>query len=97
MAAVADSPTQASRHQFLLKSRRQLDVQGVVSVISFDEGVMVLETDAGPLVIRGEGMHVLALDVQSGTMTVEGLIHSMEYAAQAPGRRARGLLSRLTR
>lgn len=95
MPGQAESP--GSRHQLSLKARRTLDVQGVVSVHSFDEGLMVLETDEGALVVKGEQMHVLALDVEHGTLTVEGVIHSLEYGGQTAGRRARGWLRRLAR
>ena len=86
-----------SRHHVSLKARRTLEVQGVVAVHSFDDAVMMLETDEGPLVVKGEQMQVMALDVEHGKLTVEGLIHSLEYAAQTAGRRARGWLRRLSR
>ncbi|HEY8486616.1 MAG TPA: YabP/YqfC family sporulation protein [Limnochordales bacterium] len=97
MPAPAGTPGAPSRHQLALKGRRVLDVQGVVSVHSFEEALMVLETQEGTLVVKGEQMHVLALDVEHGTLTVEGLVNSLEYGAQAPGRRARSWLRRLIR
>lgn len=93
----AQGETQGGRHQLALKARRELSVAGVQNVHSFDAGMMVLETDAGVLVVKGEDLHVLALDVENGTLSVEGLVHSLEYAGQTPARRARGLLSRLVR
>ncbi len=86
-----------SRHQLLLKGRRQLEVQGVRNVQSFDPTSMQLETDAGVLWVRGEELHVLALDVENGRMAVEGFIHSLQYAPEGAGRRARSLLGRLLR
>lgn len=93
----AQGGLEAPRHQLLLRGRRQLEVQGVQNVQSFDATVMQLETDGGMLRVRGEDMHVLALDVENGTMTVEGFIHSLEYAPEGASRRARGWLSRLLR
>ncbi|MBE3599534.1 MAG: sporulation protein YabP [Limnochordaceae bacterium] len=96
MAERGEQPGQV-RHQLLLKGRQQLELQGVLSVDSFDEQVMTLQTDAGTLIIRGEGMQIHALDVDQGTMAVTGLVHSLEYAQEAAKRRVRGILRRLTR
>ncbi|MEW6046857.1 MAG: sporulation protein YabP [Bacillota bacterium] len=97
MAETRQAPAQVVRHQVTLKGRQQLDLQGVLSVQSFDEDEMILQTDAGVLVVRGEGMQILALNVEEGTMGVSGLVHSLEYAQESAGRRARGFLGRLMR
>lgn len=97
MAERGQAPAQVVRHQLVLKGRQQLELQGIVSVESFDDGQMVLHTDAGVLVVRGEGMQIVSLDVEQGTMGVAGTVHSLEYAQESPGRRARGFLSRLVR
>ncbi|WP_324669139.1 sporulation protein YabP [Geochorda subterranea] len=91
------TPAQVVRHQLALRGRQQLELQGIVSVESFDESLMVLHTDAGVLVVRGEGMQIMALDVEAGTMGINGTIHSLEYAQESPARKARGFLSRLVR
>lgn len=96
MAERGEAPAQV-RHQLTLKGRQHLELQGVQSVESFDEHTMLLITDAGLLEIRGEGMEIRALNVDGGTMTVAGLVHSLQYAQDAAKRRVRGFLGRLAR
>lgn len=91
------APAQGVRHQLSLRGRQHLELQGILSVESFDEDQMILHTDAGVLVVRGEGMQILALNVEEGTMGVAGTVHSLEYAQESPARRARGFLGRLVR
>ena len=97
MAERGQAPGQVVRHQLTLKGRQQLELQGIVSVESFDDDQMILHTDAGVLVVRGEGMQIMALDVEQGTMGIAGRVHSLEYMQESPARRARGFLSRLMR
>ena len=87
----------AKRHQLTMRQREHLAVEGVVNVESFDDQEIVLETDQGGLVVRGEGLHIRELNVERGTLVVEGLVASLEYLGEQPGKRVRGLFGRLLR
>ena len=66
-------------HKITLDSRRRLSVSGVRDVESFDEGMVVLLTVRGTLVIRGAELHLQALNLDSGTVAVDGTVDSMIY------------------
>ncbi len=87
----------AKRHQVILKQREYLAVEGVVNVESFDDQEVLLETDQGGLVVRGEGLHIRELNLENGTLVVEGLVASLEYLGELPAKRVRGLFGRLLR
>ena len=71
----------------------RLTISGVEDVISFDEHEILLDTLEGTLLLRGEGLHINKLSVESGELQIEGLIDTLEYSDSAPSRP--GLLSRI--
>ena len=87
-AAAAKAP-----HQLTLENRHQLCATGVSNVDSFDEQTVVVYTSLGQLVVRGEGLHIEKLSVETGELTLTGTVASMAYV----GDEKRGGLSRLFR
>lgn len=81
-------------HALTLEGRQALRVTGVEEVESFDEAAVVLVTQQGLLVVRGEGLHIEALSLEGGELKLTGQIDSLCYEqAERPG----GLLRRLLR
>lgn len=70
-------------HQLLLEDRQRLTVSGVSDVDSFDETTIVVYTDMGELTIKGEGLHISRLNIETGDLRVEGSIQSLTYAEPA--------------
>lgn len=63
----------------ILESRRKLSVSAVKDVESFDEETVVMNTAKGPLVIRGSGLHIEKLSLDSGDALIKGSIDSLEF------------------
>ncbi|MDH7576665.1 MAG: sporulation protein YabP [Bacillota bacterium] len=68
-----------SDQEITLTNRERLEATGVLQVISYDAGEIVLETQLGLLILRGEGMHITHLDLAAGELMVQGSIGSLEY------------------
>ncbi len=84
------------RHQFTLKHRESMAVEGVLNVESFDEQEVHLETDQGMMTIRGSGLHIKELNLEGGNLLVDGFVRSIEYTGDAPkGKKAKGLFGKL--
>ena len=66
-------------HNVILENRKSLNISGVSDVDSFDEQTVVVYTDLGQLIIRGNSLHVNKLSVESGELTVEGEVDSLTY------------------
>ncbi|MGE5674345.1 MAG: sporulation protein YabP [Mycobacterium leprae] len=92
-------PEEVARHSLMLMNREQIAVQGVLAVDSFNDGHIVLETVMGTMTLRGEGLHIKQLDLESGRFGAEGYFNSCTYAARREprgrGARGRSLLERL--
>lgn len=82
--------TLTAPHKLCLEDRRQLNLTGITQVDSFDENVIILQTGSDTLIIRGEGLHLRALD--NGQVRVDGCVSTVAYEAARP---TGGFLSRL--
>jgi len=87
------------QHQqnIMLKDRRRLMVSGVRHVESFNEECIILDTENGILIIRGAGLHINKLNVESSELDVEGDICAMEYLDGGVPQRKGGFFSGLFR
>jgi len=70
---------QIKNHAVVLKNRQDLAVDGVISVESFDDQEVIIETEEGLLIVRGENLHVNQLNIDAGKLNVNGTISTLEY------------------
>ena len=80
-------------HKVTLDGRSRLNMTGITEVESFDEGMVVLHTTRGTLVVRGQGLHLQLLSLDGGQVHVDGTVDSLTYEDTA--RDAGGFLTRL--
>lgn len=78
-------------HNISLEGRGKLTVTGVRDVESFDEGLIVLDTVRGVLLVRGRDLHLQLLSLEGGQAVVDGTVDSLVYEEERKG----GLFSRL--
>lgn len=83
-------------HKLILNNRRTCNLTGVSDVLSFDENEIILETEQGMLLIKGNELHVNRLMLDKGEVDVDGKIDSFTYSEQANmGAKGESLLARL--
>jgi sporulation protein YabP len=85
------------KHQLTLKARENLSVDGVIRVESFDESEVILETDQGGMIVRGDNLHIKELNLEAGTMHVDGTVHILQYTGDTMGQKSKGFIARLFR
>lgn len=88
-------PTMRRKHQFSLRNREVLAMEGVVNVDSFDNEEVVVETDAGALIVRGEQLHIKELNLEAGTLQLTGIVHGLHYMGESFTRKGKGVLGKL--
>ncbi|MBZ4645083.1 MAG: hypothetical protein PWR27_1244 [Petroclostridium sp.] len=71
--------TKAVTQNLVMENREKLSVTGVIDVESFDEEGIILHTELGVLIIKGEELHINKLDIDSGELAIEGDISSCTY------------------
>jgi sporulation protein YabP len=67
-------------HKISLNNRSFGVVTGVREVISFDALEIILDTEQGLLIIKGEDLHVTRLTVEKGEVEVKGNVDCMMYS-----------------
>ena len=75
--------------KLVLDARKKLTLTGATEVVRFDEELVELNTDLGPLLIEGTGLKLKRLSLEEGTIIVEGDLSALRYES---GGRKRGWL-----
>jgi sporulation protein YabP len=72
-------------HKVMLGNRRTGTISGVNDVLSFDLHEILLETDQGLLMIKGDDLHVNRLTLDKGEVDIDGKIDSLTYSDVGSG------------
>ncbi|MDF2523534.1 MAG: yabP [Clostridiales bacterium] len=78
----------------ILENRERLTVTGVVDVESFNDENIVVDTELGMLIIKGDDLHISRLNLDNSELNVEGEIISVEYS-ESESRSKGGFFSRM--
>lgn len=85
-------------HKIVINNRKTSVVTGVLDVLSFDLNEILLETEQGMLMVKGEDMHVNRLSLEKGEVDLAGKIDSIAYSEiHAKGKTGENLLAKLFR
>ena len=66
-------------HNIILEARSRATVSGVLDVESFDENEIIMATTMGVLFMRGEGLRIERLSLDTGDVAIEGTVNRVEY------------------
>ena len=64
----------------ILENRETLKITGVLDVESFNEDLIITQTNLGRLLIRGSGLKVTKLNLENFELSIGGYINTLEYA-----------------
>ena len=56
----------------ILENREKLSISGVSDVLSFDDQIIIIETDLGLLTIKGENIRINKLSIDTSEVIIEG-------------------------
>lgn len=76
------TPAPKQPNHVVLEDRKRLTVSGVSDVDRFDEQEVVLFTDLGEITVKGSGLHINRLSLESGEVSIDGLIAAIIYQDQ---------------
>ena len=72
-------------HKLQLNDRRQLTMNGVTEVVSFDDSAVVLQTSLGTLIVQGQELQLKTLSLEGGQVAVDGHITALIYEEPRTG------------
>ncbi len=64
----------------VLENREKLNVSGVNDVLSFDDQVVIIETELGLLTVKGENLKINKLNIDTSEVIVEGNVNNLTYS-----------------
>ena len=64
----------------ILENRNKLSISGVKDVLSFDDQIVIMETELGLLTIKGENLKINKLSIDTSEVIVEGEIGALSYS-----------------
>ena len=81
------------RHTLTIDDQQSLEVTDVKDVGSFSEEEVLMTLSESRLVVKGEGLHMVQLDLEEGRAVLSGKVNSLTYTKQR--RKAVSLWKRL--
>ncbi|MFT8312784.1 MAG: sporulation protein YabP [Clostridium sp.] len=85
------------KSNLVLENRKKLSITGVNEVVSFNDEIIILNTNLGALTIKGNELKMNKLDVQNGDMKITGSINSFAYTGNQSRKNNESIIARLFR
>lgn len=82
------------KHSIMLDNRGKLVMTGAEDVNGFNEETVSVQTSCGTLIVKGEKLHIDKLNLETGDVSIDGRINSLQYLG---GDMSKSKLSRLFR
>lgn len=79
----------------VLENRSKLSVSGVNDVLSFDDEIIIMETELGMLTIKGNNLKINKLSIDTSEVIVEGEINNILYSNHGQGKNEGSLFSKI--
>lgn len=79
----------------VLENRGKLSMSGVLDVLSFDDQIVIVETELGLLNVKGENLRINKLSLDTTEVVVEGEIYSLAYSDKGPEGKSGGLMGKI--
>ncbi len=79
----------------VLENRGKLSISGVLDVLSFDDQVVMVETELGLLTVKGENLRINKLSIDTSEVIVEGEVSYLAYSEASENKNSGSLLSKI--
>ena len=80
----------------VLENREKLSITGVKDVLSFDDQIIIIETELGLLTIKGENLKINKLSLDTSDFSLDGNVSSLIYSNSEIGiKKNKGILNKI--
>lgn len=79
----------------VLENREKLSISGVLDVFSFDDQVVIVETELGLLTVKGDNLRINKLSIDTSEVVVEGEIYNLAYSENDLDKKSTGILGKI--
>lgn len=84
MAYMAETQKPVKKHTLSIDGRERLTATGILRVDTSNGELITAQTDLGQLNIKGEGLHIVTLNSETGDMLVNGKVAAVAYTENGP-------------
>lgn len=89
------SMNNATIQNLVLENRHKLSISGVLDVLSFDDQVVIVETELGLLNVKGENLRINKLSIDTSEVIVEGNIYNLAYSEKNLDKKGESFISKI--
>ena len=86
--------TKMTNQSVMLENREKMTVTGVIDIHSFDDELVLAQTDLGILTIKGEDLKMNKLNLENNELIIEGRINLFAYS-DTQGAKKTGFMNKL--
>ena len=79
----------------VLENREKLNITGVLDVLSFDDQIVILETELGLLTVKGENLRINKLSLDTTEVTIDGQVNQLAYSDKDMNEKSSGFLNKI--
>ena len=80
----------------MLENREKLTITGINDVFSFDDQIIIIETELGILTINGNNLKINKLSLDTSDFIVDGKIDSLTYSnSDINSKKGKNLLNKI--
>lgn len=79
----------------ILENKEKLTITGVRDVLSFDDQLVIIDTELGMLTAKGENIKINKLSIDTGDVIIEGEIYSLNYSKDNFDKKQSSLIGKL--
>ena len=80
----------------VLENREHLTLTGIIDVFSFDDQIIIIETELGLLTITGEDLKISKLNLETSDFVVDGKIDTISYSTESlTNKKNKGILNKI--
>ena len=97
MEARKETKIEDKKSNLMLENRKKLTINGVIEVINFNENQILLNTDVGTMLVKGQELKMNKLDVQNGDVIITGKVDSFVYTSDKSKVKKDSVIARLFR
>lgn len=82
-------------HELKLLDRREISLTGIKKITSFDSEEFLLESNMGPILIKGSNLEIMRLDTHDGNVKIKGKINGFTYLDNKERAKEESILAKL--
>ena len=82
-------------HELKIIDRREIALTGIKKITSFDAEEFLLESNMGPILIKGSNLEIMRLDTHDGNVKIKVKINGFNYLDNKEKIKEESLISKL--